>query len=117
VSDYLGQLALRVQQPEFAVQPRPVSRFESLRHATLVPPEPPASGEVADELGSPSAVFMPAETDAGQPTQQPGSRNRNESETAESLSAARPTKEAAPAKSEAECTTSETYRWVVLDAP
>jgi hypothetical protein len=24
---------------------------------------------------------------------------------------------AAPAKSEAECTTSETYRWVVLDAP
>ena len=92
MSDYLGQLALRVQQPEFAVQPRPVSRFESPRHATFVAPEPSVPEE-ADELGSPSAVFMPAETGAGKPTQQADSRNRNEAETVDSLSAARPAKE------------------------
>lgn len=87
--DYLGQLALRVQQPELAVQPRPVSQFESPRHATLVAPEPPAPGET-DEPESP---FMPAETSAGKPAQQVDSRNHHESETVNFLSEARSPKE------------------------
>jgi hypothetical protein len=92
VSDYLGQLTLRVQQPEFAVQPRPLSQFESPRHATLVAPEPPAPGE-GDEPGSPSAVTMSADTGARKPTQQADSRNDNASEALDFLSAARSTKE------------------------
>ncbi|MDP2603712.1 MAG: hypothetical protein Q8S00_14125 [Deltaproteobacteria bacterium] len=92
MSDYLGQLALRVQQPEFAVQPRTVSRFESLRHSILAAAEPSAPGE-ADELGLQSGVFILTETGAGKPIQQSDSRNRNESETVDFLSEARPTKE------------------------
>jgi hypothetical protein len=92
VSDYLDQLALRVQQPEFAVQPRPVSRFESPRHVSLVAPEPPAPGE-ADEPGSPSAVFIPGEIGADRPAQHADNRMRNEAETVASLSVPQPVKE------------------------
>lgn len=89
--DYLSQLARRVQQPEFAVQPRPVSQFESPQHSIFVAPELPAPGE-ADELGSQSVVFMPTETSAGKLTPQADSRNCNESGTMDSLSEARPAK-------------------------
>jgi hypothetical protein len=93
VSDYLDQLALRVQQPEFAVQPRPVSRFESPSHATLVTPEPPAPEE-ADEPGSPSAVIILSETGVDKPEQHTDNHNRHEAETEASLSVvARPVKE------------------------
>lgn len=88
--DYLSQLALRVQQPGFTVQPRPVSRFESPRPAIFVAPEPPAPAE-ADETESSAVVWRPTETGVGQPPPQTDSRNHHESEPVESLSAARPT--------------------------
>lgn len=89
--DYLSQLALRVQRPEFVVQPRPVSRFESQRHSTPMAPEPSVSVE-ADELGPQSTVFIPVETNASRVTQPADSRTRKESETMDSLSEVRPTK-------------------------
>jgi len=92
VSDYLDQLARRIQQPEFVVQPRPVSRFESPRHATLVVPEPPVP-EKLDELESPSIVVAPTATRAGQPAPQTNGRSHNASETTDPLSTTRPIQE------------------------
>lgn len=92
MSDYLDQLALRVQQPEFAVQPRPVSRFESPRQVTLVAPEPLTPGE-ADEPGSPSAVFIADEIGVDRPAQHTDNRKRNAAETVDSLSIAGPAQE------------------------
>jgi hypothetical protein len=91
VSDYLSQLALRVQQPEFAVQPRPVSRFESQRHSIPMAPEPSAPEE-ADEQGPQSAVFIPAETNVDRVTQPTDSRTRREPDILDSLSEVQSTK-------------------------
>ena len=85
--DYLSQLALRVKQSEFAVQPRPVSRFESQRYAIPMAPEPSTSQEV-DELGLQSANFIPVETTADRRTQPVDSRTHREPNTLASLSEA-----------------------------
>ena len=89
--DYLSQLALRVQQPEFAVQPRPVSRFESQGHSIPMVPEPSAQKE-ADERGLQSAIFIPAETTADRRTQPADSRVHRKSDTLDSLSEVQSTK-------------------------
>ena len=89
--DYLSQLALRVQQPEFAVQPRPVSRFESQDHLIPLTPEP-STLEQAEELGPQSAVYIPAETNAGRRTQPADSRIRREPDALDSFSEVQSTK-------------------------
>lgn len=81
--DYLSQLALRVQQSEFAVQPRPVSRFES-QYRTFY--EPPASGE-AEQLEAPSAVFIPDGTTAARYMEPVDNRIRREPEILDSIEA------------------------------
>lgn len=89
--DYLSQLARRVQQPEFAVQPCPVSRFESQRNAIPMASEPFAQEE-ADERGSQSAFFIPAETNVDRVTQPAESRIRKESDPLDFFSEVQSTK-------------------------
>ncbi|MEK9141324.1 MAG: hypothetical protein AAB308_09750 [Nitrospirota bacterium] len=91
MSDYLSQLALRIQQPEMTVQPRPVSRFESQRHSIRTTLESPAQEE-ADERGPQSAVFIPDETIGGRLTQSAESPIRKESDRFDFLSEVQPTK-------------------------
>lgn len=91
MSDYLRQLVLRIQQPEFAIQPRPVSRFESQGHSIPMAPEPSAPEE-ADERRSQSVVFIPAETNVDRVTQPTDSRTRREPDILDSLSEVQSTK-------------------------
>lgn len=89
--DYLQQLTLRVQQPEFAVQPRPVSRFESPPHLIREPSDLSAPGEPSEpELQSEHVIST--ETSAVQPRQQTESIHRNEHKIVEPTSEARLTK-------------------------
>lgn len=89
--DYLGRLALRFQQPEMTVQPRPVSRFESQRHSIRTALELPAPEE-AGELGLQSSVFVPAETNTGRMTQPADSWTQGDPDILDTLSERQPTK-------------------------
>ncbi|MCA9419517.1 MAG: hypothetical protein KC592_00780 [Nitrospira sp.] len=64
--DYLDRLVRRVQQPEFVVQPRPISRFESPSQLILEPSNPFAAGE-PNESRAQSDHFIPHETSGYQP--------------------------------------------------
>jgi len=91
VLDYLSQLALRVQQSEFAVQPRPVSQFESRHHSIPTTPESSVLEE-ADERGVQSAIFIPTENDAERYAQPADSHIPRETDTLDSFSEVQPTK-------------------------
>src|ERR1051325_6806830 len=91
VLDYLSQLGLRVQQSEFGIQPRLVSRFES--QCNLIPMAPqPSVAEEANERELQSDVFIPAEPNLGRFTQPADSRIHREPDILESLSEGQSTK-------------------------
>lgn len=63
MSDYLGQLVLRVRQPDVAVQPRLLSRFEQPRRASLDAPDLSTSGE-SEPLGPHAPAVTPSDSGA-----------------------------------------------------
>lgn len=64
--DYLDRLIRKLQKPEFAVQPRPVSRFELSPRVILESSNPFAAGE-PNESRAQSDHFISHETIGGQP--------------------------------------------------
>lgn len=64
--DYLDRLIRKIQKPEFAVQPRPVSRFEPSPRVIFEPSNPFAAGE-PHESRAQRDHFIPHETTGGQP--------------------------------------------------
>ncbi|MDR4484441.1 MAG: hypothetical protein R3B95_14735 [Nitrospirales bacterium] len=69
--NYLDRLVRGLQESEFAVQPRPVSRFESPSHLILEPFESSSRG-MAHEPGLASAYDISKQTSLAQPRQQVG---------------------------------------------
>lgn len=93
--DYLNQLAIRTQQPEQLVKPRPISRFESSPFSTfktfessesLEPFGSITTKESRDEPELPSDQLISSRISADESRQHIESRNRNESETIDSNS-------------------------------
>jgi hypothetical protein len=92
VRDYLDRLVGRVQQPEFVVQPRPISRFESPSQLILEPFDPSVSG-VPSEAKPQSDHVIPDGTRAGRPEQHNHGIHGPEREVVDPISEAQPTQE------------------------
>ncbi|SFE85569.1 hypothetical protein [Nitrosomonas sp. Nm166] len=90
MQNYLNQLALRIQQPELGVQPRPLSRFESPHYSIFESSEPsesfvPMTAEASGEPESLSDQFISARVSADKSPQLTESRGLNKSQTVDSM--------------------------------
>lgn len=88
MSDYLGQLVLRIRQPDVAVQPRLPSRFEPPHHVTFDALDLSTSGET-EAPSPPASAVIPFDSGTVASAQQADQRSPREPGTADALLEAR----------------------------